>query len=249
MTKMDTFGTIKSKVVKQLTESYISKNKSDIKEIINIIKKDKEFKDLFLFYEDIENKFFEDEDTAKLYVEQVSIMLKDKSKLVENTCNALSLKLENVIIEENKVYDALDQLLDIDSLKNIDKKVVSKKKIVEVITTKKKKQEIEESVEFTDNEKLLHTLLSNNFNAYYDVALNEEEKTELKTILSLSEEELTTKVTEIKETIYNKINGLIVESKDDVLLKKLNEVKKQVSDTEISKYSFYSLKNLLEDFD
>lgn len=246
MTKMNTFGTIKSKLLKKLTESYISKNKTDIKEILNIINLDKEFRDLYLFYEDIENKYINDTEVAKSYVEELSNMLKNKKTLVEGTCILLEEKLENIIIEENKIYDALDQLLDIDSLKNIEKKVIAKKKIIEVVTTEKKK-EVNESTVFTKNEPLLHTVMANNFNAYYEQALNEEEQNEFKSILSMSKEDLEKEVTTIKETILNKIDGLLNESSDDTLKTKLSDVKKQVNGEGVSKYSYYKLKNLLTD--
>lgn len=248
MTKMNTFGTTKSKLVKKLTESYISGDKSEIKEIVNIIKKDKEFRDLYLFYEDIENKFIEDPETAKLYVEQISSMLTEKKTLVEGTCKSLEGKLKDVIVENNQVYDALDQLLDIDTLKNVDKKLIAKKKIVEIITTEKKR-EIKESTEFTENETLLHTLLANNFNAYYEQAMNEEEKNELKSILSLSNEELKIKVDTLKETLLSKITNLLLESTDETLTKKLNETKKQIFETEVSRYNFYKLNDLLKDME
>ena len=95
---MNTFGSIKSKVLKKLTESYISDDKSVIKEIVNIIKEDKEFKDIYLFYEDIENKFFDDPETAKLYVEQISSMLNNKKMVIESTCKKLDEKLGDVIV-------------------------------------------------------------------------------------------------------------------------------------------------------
>lgn len=246
MTKMNTFGTIKSKLLKKLTESYISKNKSEIKEILNIVKSDKEFRDLYLFYEDIENKYIDDPDVAKLYVEELGNMLKNKKVLVENTCNLLDSKLEGITIEENKTYDALDQLLDIDSLKNIEKKVIAKKKIIEVVTTEKKK-EVAESIGFTKNEALLHSVMANNFNSYYEEVLSEEEQTELKSILSMTKDELDEKVKTLKETILNTIGNLINESSDDTLKVKLNEVKKQVDGEGSSKYSYYKLKNLLTD--
>jgi hypothetical protein len=245
---MDTFGTIKSKILKKLTESYISKNKSEIKEIVTIMKSDKEFKDLYLFYEEIENKHIENIDTAKLYVEEIGTILKNKNLLIENTCNILSEKLKGIIAEDNKFYDALDQLLDVDSLKNIEKKVEAKKKIVEVVTTEKKFN-IKESTEFTKNETLLHAVMANDFNSYYDEVLSEEEKIELKMILSLSKDELSEKITTIKESIFNKINSHLNESTDNTLKEKLNEAKNQVINSEISKYSYYKLKSLLTDIE
>ena len=249
---MGTFGITKSKLIKKLTESYISGNKSEIKQIVNIIKKDKEFRNLYLFYEDVENKFFDDTNTAKLYVEQISPMLADKKMLVEDTCNKLNDILENVVIEENKIYDALDYLLDVDTLRNLDKKVIAKKNITNYITMEKLVQIPEcvtESSEFTGNELLLHTIMTNNFNSYYDTALNEDEKTELRNILSMDNDELNNKVETLKETILNKITTLVTESKDDTLIVKLSDVKEQVKNTEVSKYSFYKLNNLLKDME
>lgn len=247
MTNMNTFGTIKSKLVKKLTESYVSNNKSELKEIIKTIKSDKEFRDLYLFYEDVENKYFDDPETAKLYVEQISLMLLDKKQLVENTCKILDGKLTDVITEENSVYDALDQLLDIDTLKNIDKKLNAKKKIINVITTSKKKQTVTEDVVFTGNEVLLHTVMTNNFNSYFNQSLNEEEKNELKSILTLTDEELNIKVTNLKESILEKISNIITESTNDTLVQKLNDVRMEVENTEVSKYSYYKLNSLLNE--
>jgi hypothetical protein len=183
---------------------------------------------------------------AKLYVEELGYMLKNKKVLVENTCKLLDSKLNNITIEENKIYDALDQLLDIDNLKNIEKKVVAKKKIIEIVTTEKKKP-VTESIGFTKNEILLHTIMVNNFNTYYEEVLTEEEQSDLKIILSMSKEELEEKVKTIKENILNRIDNLLNESPDDTLKIKLSDVKKQVYDEGSTKYSYYKLKNLLTD--
>ena len=51
------FGAIKTKILNKLTESYASENKAEIKDILTTIKEDKHFKEMYLFYEEIENKF------------------------------------------------------------------------------------------------------------------------------------------------------------------------------------------------
>jgi hypothetical protein len=244
---MNTFGIIKSKLVKKLTESYISKNKSEIKEIVGIMKSNKEFKDLYLFYEDVETKFIDDPETAKLYAEEIGHMLKNKNILVENTCDLLSKKLDGVVIENNAVYDALDQLLDIDSLKNIEKKVKAKKKIFDYVTTEKKRA-IAETTEFTKNETLLHAVMANDFNSYYSETLNEEEQDELKKILSLSKEELQNNMNSLKEELLNKIDKIITESsqdKNDDVIEKLEKVKTEVKNSDTSRYNYYKLKTLI----
>ena len=243
---METFGTIKSKILKKLTESYISKNKSDIKEIINVMKSDENFKNLYLFYEEIENKYIDDPETAKLYVDEISKILNGNNKTIKKVCNVLSEKLNDVIVEENKLYDALDQLLDIDSLRNVETKVKSKKKIIEIITTEKKVK-LTETTKFTENETLLFSILSNNFNAYFDEVLNEEEKNELKEMISLTEEDVNIKMKELKENLLLKIESILNEGNNESLIEKLNEVKKDVINSENSKYNLYKLKNLLTD--
>ena len=77
---MNNFGKIKTKILRKLMESYSSKNKSEMKSILKIIKENKEFKEMYLFYEEIEEKYFEDKEVAKLYVEELNNILKHKSK-------------------------------------------------------------------------------------------------------------------------------------------------------------------------
>jgi hypothetical protein len=50
---MDKFGVLKSKMLIKLTESYNNKNKKETKNILNTIKENKDFKEMYLFYEDI----------------------------------------------------------------------------------------------------------------------------------------------------------------------------------------------------
>ena len=76
---MNKIGVIKTKILKKLTESYSSQNKTEMKSILSTIKENKEFKEMYLFYEEIENKYFEDKEVAKLYVEELNSILKSKS--------------------------------------------------------------------------------------------------------------------------------------------------------------------------
>jgi hypothetical protein len=66
---MSKIGIIKSKLIKKLTESYGEKNKTELKSILKSITENKKFKEMYLFYEEMENKYIEDKETAKLYVE------------------------------------------------------------------------------------------------------------------------------------------------------------------------------------
>ena len=75
---MTNFGTLKTKMLSKLTEAYTKQNKAEMKDILNTIKENKDFKEMYLFYEEIENKYFDDKEIAKLYVEEIQSVLKNK---------------------------------------------------------------------------------------------------------------------------------------------------------------------------
>ena len=126
---MNNFGKIKTKILAKITESYSSNNKNEMKEILKTIKENKDFKEMYLFYEEIENKYFEDKDVAKLYVEELSNILKNKSKNITEFCDSLNKKLGKIEINENDLYTTVDQLLEDDNLNNIEPSFIIRIKI------------------------------------------------------------------------------------------------------------------------
>jgi hypothetical protein len=236
-------GVLKSKLLKKLTETYSTDNKVEMKSILKLVKENKDFKDLYLFYEEMENKYFDDKEVASLYVEELTKFLKSKSSNLMEFSKSLDDKLGEQKFYENDLYNSLDALLEEDTLNNIDKKVISKKKLVEHLTTKKASVQIE-NITHTANENLLHAVLANNFNVLYEKTLTEEQKEQLKNILALTEDELVSQTTELKESILNQVSGLISESKDTDLNNKLNQVKDEVLQMEPSKYNFFKLTEL-----
>jgi hypothetical protein len=240
---MNKFGIIKSKLLTKLTESYANENKAEIKDILTTIKENKDFKEMYLFYEEIENKYIEDKETAKLYVEGVIGILKQQMEDLTTFCTSLNKMINVETINENEIYSSLDILIENDKLSNIEKKVIAKKKLVEHLTTKK---EIKESKDSTliPNENLLNAVLTNNFNVLYSNTLSEQQKEELKNILSLSHEDVLTKTTELKESIINQVSTLISESNETDLSTKLKKVKDEVNEMFPSKLNYYRLTEL-----
>ena len=243
---MNKFGVIKSKLLNKLTESYTNENKVEIKNILKEIKENKDFKEMYLFYEEIENKYIEDKETAKLYVEGLSTYFGQPIGNWSNLnmfCESLDKKLTDVNITANELYESLDALSESDKLSNIEKKVIAKKKLVEHLTSKK---EVNESIDTTTigNETLLHAVLANNFNVLYSNTLSESQKEELKNILSISYDDLITKSNELSESILSKVDSLLIESSDNELKIKLDNVKKEVSGMSPSKYNYYRLTEL-----
>jgi uncharacterized protein (DUF1015 family) len=241
---MNKFGELKTKMLTKLTESYTKENKTEVKDILKTIKENKNFKEMYLFYEEIENKYIEDKETAKLYVEGVSTMLNQESNDLTTFCESLNKKLGDIEITTNELYESLDQLMVKDSLSNIENKVIAKKKLVNHLTTKKEVNESKQSV-YSQNENLLHAVLANNFNVLYSNTLSESQQEELKTILSIPNEELDSKTIELKESIKNQVNSLLNEAvADDEMSSKLNKVKSEVEEMKTSRYNYYRLTEL-----
>ncbi len=240
---MNKFGVLKTKILKKLTESYSNKNKEDVKDILNTIKENKDFKEMYLFYEEIENKYFDDKDIAKLYVEEIQSVLKDKSDKIASFTKNLNTKLKEVEINENELYSNLDLLIQEENLSNIDKKIIAKKKLVEHLTTKKEIVKKEET-QLVENENLLYAVLANNFNVLYNNSLNESQKKELQGILSLTDEDLEVKISDLKESILGQVGSILNESNDTGLTSKLTKVKDEVNEMKPSKFNYYRLVQL-----
>ena len=243
---MNKFGVIKTKMLTKLTESYSKENKKEVKDILNTIKENKAFKEMYLFYEEIENKYIEDKETAKLYVEGLNTYFGQPMGNWNDLnvfCESLHSKLGDIEIETNELYESLDILSEKDSLSNIEKKVISKNKLVNHLTTKKEIQESKGSA-LVPNETLLQAVLANNFNVLYSNTLSESQKEELKTILSITHDDLIIKSNELQESIINQVSTLLNESNDTELTTKLNKVKDEVSKMTTSKYNYYRLTEL-----
>lgn len=239
---MSKFGALKTKILNKLTESYSTQNKKEVKDILATIKENKDFKEMYLFYEEIENKYIEDKEVAQLYVENIGPILKQNMGNIKDFSKSLDAKINVDTVEANELYEALDTLAESDKLSNIEKKVTAKRKLVEHLTTKK---EISESVNknVTPNESLLHAVLANNFNVLYNATLSESEKEKLKEILAIPHAEMVTNTNELKESILTQVNDLLKEANDE-LSNKLTTVQKEVKEMEPSKYNYYRLLEL-----
>lgn len=240
---MNKFGQVKIKFFSKVVDSYLT-DKKDITRLMNIIKEDKNFKELYLLYEKVENQYFTDKETARYYVDELSQSLEGRNKLVSKTLKKLDKAIGLVETKYLSLYDNLDVLMEEDNLLNIETKVAAKKELVEHLTKKKELKENNQTAVFSENEKLLYSVLANNFNALYENTLSENEKQEFQKIMSMSENDIKTKTEELKENILNQIDKLLSESKDSDLNDKLDKVKQEVTNTEHSRYNYYKLMEL-----
>lgn len=236
------FGTLKVKILHNLIEAYTSGDKKAVKDVLGLIKVNDEFKELYLFYEEVEDMYIEDKELAEAYIENVERLLKEKTKSVSKFCKSLNKKLSGDKLVEVELYKNLDLLTEESTLKNMDKKILGKKMLVEHLTTKK--TVMESTDEFTSNESLLHVLLTTKFNAEFDKALSEGEKKELKTILSITNEELEKNFITLKEEICDKLDGMSLEENDDTVKGKLKSALTETKRMSPTKYNYYKLQQL-----
>lgn len=235
----------KTQILNLVTESYIKEDKVKVKEVLTILKENKEIRDLYSLYDTIETKYFDDTNIASLYVEKLSEGLCGKMSLIYNDKRMKKILSENVEsydVENSELYTNLDILLHENNLRNIDEKILAKKYLVNYLTTKKEPKD-EEVIDNTMNENLLNTVLSVNFNTYYDAILSEDEKSELKTILSMSGEQLNVNFKSLKEEVSTKVTSLINESSGE-LKEKLEMTKSELNSMDVSKYNYYKLTQL-----
>jgi len=239
---MNKFGKLKSKILQKFTDAYASGNKSEIRNLLKLIKENKDFTHLYLFYEEIENKFITDKETATLFINEAAPILIAQTKNISKFCKELDKKIGDVICEENDLYDHLDVLSENDNLKNVHKKILAKQKIVDHLLIEKT---TEESIPtLVENENLLYTVLSGNFNAYFGNVLTEEEKDELLSIISIPNNELKSKFNELREEVSEKMENILKEEMNEDVKDKVKKVTETLPTMEITKFNYYKLTQL-----
>jgi succinate dehydrogenase flavin-adding protein (antitoxin of CptAB toxin-antitoxin module) len=240
---MSNFGEIKSKMLTKLTESYNSGNKNELKDLITKLKSNQNLVDVHNFYEEMENMYFSNKDLAKLYVETLEPYFINKMKLIAGDCKDLNKLLKDVVSESNELYECLDILSEDNNIHNISKKINARENFIKFLTTKKSVKKEESTVQF-ENHTLLNTVLVGNFNTKFTDFLNEEQKETFSKIMSMSNEELINEMSLARTELNSKIENLLGESTDDVMVEKLKKVKIDINESEITKYNYYKLTEL-----
>lgn len=240
---MNKFGTLKTKILQKFTDAYANGNKSEIKEILKLISENKNFRNLYLFYEEIENKYIQDKKDAELFVEEIVPIVKEHKSKINKFCKELDKKIGDVVITENTVYLYLDKLTENDTLKNVHTKIDARKKLIEHLTLEKEPIQTD-PIPVVENETLLHSVLANNFNVLYSSTLSEDDQKQLKQILAISNNELQTNFKTLQEEVSQKLAQLLSEEKNDEAKTKINQALTEAGRLEVSKFNYYKLQQL-----
>jgi succinate dehydrogenase flavin-adding protein (antitoxin of CptAB toxin-antitoxin module) len=191
----------------------------------------------------MENMYFSNKDLAKVYVETLEPFFINRMKLIAGDCKDLNKLLKDVVSESNELYECLDILSEDNNIHNISKKINARENFIKFLTTKKSVKKEESTVQF-ENHTLLNTVLVGNFNTKFTDFLNEEQKETFSKIMSMSNEELINEMSLARTELNSKIENLLGESTDDVMVEKLKKVKIDINESEITKYNYYKLTEL-----
>jgi hypothetical protein len=227
------FGEIKTLVENKLIKSFAEKNlDKDMKFFKNTILEDKSFKRLYFIYDTLNENKGLDKETAIYMVDD--LVNEAKSLKISDKITKKIEKWTKSVINENQ-YSKVDDLIYGDSLVP-EKKSIAKKEIIESLT---KKPIVKESKKVVPIKTMLK--IANNTVEKKLSELNESDREKVLSLLKSepSEEEFNS----LKENTISKIDQLISES-DNELKTTLTETKEKIASSNYSKKEFIKLNQL-----
>jgi len=237
------FGTSKNNLDKVLVNTFNNKKlfKKAFHDLMGAIKENKESREFFLLYSQIENKKFKDKKLAEEYLTQVIKTLKEKKKgLYTETLDKTLKKFKNYLPTiSNPIYENLDLLVFNESVNKIEEKMGCKSEIISHLTKPKSSVISEEPV----SNSILIKLATRKFNDKFS-NLSENDKKQFRDIFIEKKESLKKEYSNMVESTTTKLNSLIDESKDKDLVSKLQEVRNKISQGNFTPTKFLKIKEL-----
>ena len=240
---MNKFGQIKSNIESLLTKSY-GKNafKTNMKSFKSHIIENEKLAEAYFLYDELSKKKGLSKDIVDDYVNECvetikGILTTESTKLKEvNMWVSEGLKTNS-----DNNYTNIDTVVYSTSIKNLEKVLECKNTIKNLLGETEEVTKVTESVNIPLSSML--KIATNTFNREYG-DISEEEKKELKNLLSLSKIELTEEITISKGVVLKKLTEKVNESNDEDLNNRVNETINRINESEISLTSLYKLKQL-----
>jgi hypothetical protein len=148
---------------------------------------------------------------------------------------------ENVTTQSENNYKDIDSVVYNSSVKNLEQVLESKNRIKNTISKQEVTKTVSESVNIPLSSML--KIATNTFNREFG-NISEEEKQELKTLLSLDKKSLTEEIEKSKLVVIEKLNTKLNESTDDELTEKVEKTIEKINESEVSLVSLYKLRQL-----
>ena len=240
---MNTFGQIKSNIESLLSESYgKSSFKNHMKSFKKNILENKKLAEAYYLYDELSNKKGMSKDILDDYVNESFETLKSILKSQESKLKEVNMWVsENLTKDVNNSYSDIDTVIYNTSVKNLEKVLESKNRIKKSLGETIKPKTVNETINLP-----LSTMLkisTNTFNKEYE-NISEEERNELKQLLSLNKKQLVEEIEKSKSVVIEKLTTKLNESTDDELTERVNQTISKINESEISLVSLYKLKQL-----
>lgn len=240
---MNKFGQIKSNIESLLTTSY---GKTSFKNHM------KSFKKNIIDNEKLAEAYFLYDELSKckgLSTDIVDEYLNESIETIKNIVETQKDKLKEVYmwISENVKENSINNYSDIDtvvyntSVRDLEKVLESKNTIKKLIITKDTNTTVSESLNIPLSSML--KIATNTFNKEYG-NISEDEKKELKDLLSLDKDTLVEEIEKSKSIVLSKLSEKINESNDKELNDKVNQTISRINESENSLVSLYKLRQL-----
>ena len=234
------FGTIKSKIEKVLSESYINEKefKMNIFLFNEMVLKDKNLKKIFFLYDELSSKKGLNEEIAKDFLNESQVIFENVvNKIKPQTINELNLWVSNVKCKNE--YKNIDEFFSTNVL-TLENKIKSKKIILENIQ-KNPETENQDVVQVPFSK--MYKVANKTVNDYLNT-LSESERKEVNKILKESDQKLKIEFDVIKENVVDKLNKILNEESSDDVVTTIKETLNKVEKEEYNKINYVKLKKL-----
>lgn len=240
---MNKFGQIKSNIESLMTKSYGKPSfKTHMKSFKKNILENKSIAEAYFLYDELSKNKGLSKDIVDDYVNESIETIKSNISNNSEKINEINMWVsENVTKTIENSYNDIDSVVYNTTVKNLEKVLESKNRIKNTVIKSPIQKTVNESLNIPLSSMLKIT--TNTFNKEFG-NVSEEEKQELKSLLSLDKKSLTEEIEKSKTNVIDKLQVTLNESEDSELSEKVQKTIEKINESEISLVSLYKLKQL-----
>lgn len=240
---MNKFGHIKSKIETLMIESYgKSSFKNHMKSFKKNILENKKIAEAYYLYDELSKTKGISKDIVDDYINESIETIKNIVSSETNKIKEINMWIsENVTKEVENNYSDIDLVVYNTTVKNLEKVLESKNRIKKLISQKSIEKTVTESVNIPLSSML--KIATNTFNKEFG-NISEQDKQELKNLLSLNKSQLLEEIKKSKSVVLDKLQTKLNESTDEELSQKVEMTIEKINESEISLVSLYKLRQL-----
>jgi hypothetical protein len=212
-----------------------------MKEFKNNFLSNKAISEMYFIYNDLSTQKGINKDIAGEYVnesfEKLSDLISSNQKKIDELYKWVKTNLKGDVENE---YSDIDFVVYENKITNLERILETKTQIKNLLLSTKK-EKVQESVNIPLSSML--KIVTNTFNKEYS-NISEEDKKELKSLLSLNKKEISGEIKLVKESVISKLSDKITESDDSELKEKISNTIQKIQESESDLISLYKLKQL-----